>query len=204
MPPGPDLRLREKSPGVSSLALIWIKEGRSAFWLIQCRIDFPGANSMGNFGKDAMPNLYGDADAVRAELGVKLDQLSTICQRLEAIADGLPENVDRADCMELSRTIYPTIINAHHFEEKVVFPLLRRTSPDPAIADTLERLRFEHWEDESFAAELQESLCGFVNGRERDRIETLAWMLRGFFEGLRRHIAFEREHMMPMLSQAHA
>jgi hemerythrin-like domain-containing protein len=159
---------------------------------------------MGKFGKDTMPNLYRDADAVRLELGVTLDRLSAICQRLEAIADGLPENVDRADCMELARTIYPTIINAHHFEEKVVFPLLRRTSPDPAIADTLERLRFEHWEDESFAAELQESLCGFVGGRERDKIDTLAWMLRGFFESLRRHIAFEREHMMPMLVRAHA
>jgi iron-sulfur cluster repair protein YtfE (RIC family) len=204
MAPGRDLRLREKSPDVSKLALIWIKEGRSAFWLIQFRIGLPGANSMGKFGKDAMPNLYRDAEAVRAELGAKLDQLSAICERLERVADGLPENVDRADCLELSRTIYPTMVKSHHFEEKVVFPLLRMTYPDPSIADTLERLRFEHWEDESFAAELQETLCGFVNGRERDRVDTLAWMLRGFFEGLRRHIAFEREHMMPMLSRAHA
>ena len=29
--------------------------------------------------------------------------------------------------------------------------------------------------------------------------EALSYMLRGFFEGLRRHIAFEVEHLMPIL-----
>lgn len=29
--------------------------------------------------------------------------------------------------------------------------------------------------------------------------EAIGFMLRGFFEGLRRHIAFEREHVLPMI-----
>jgi hypothetical protein len=29
-------------------------------------------------------------------------------------------------------------------------------------------------------------------------------MLRGFFEGLRRHIAFEREHIVPILCKQQA
>jgi hemerythrin-like domain-containing protein len=143
-----------------------------------------------------------DPEMIRAEMGARLNELSAICAKLENIADGLPENVDRQDCMKLARTIYPTIVSAHKFEEGIVFPLLRRTSRQPGIDDTIERLRFEHWEDESFAAELQETLCGFVTGRESGRVETLAWMLRGFFEGLRRHIAFEREHVMPMLARS--
>lgn len=141
-------------------------------------------------------------ETVRAELAARLKELSEICERLEHIADGLPENVDRQDCMQLARSIYPTIISAHRFEEGVVFPLLRSASLDPGLAETIERLRFEHWEDESFAAELQETLCGFVTGSDAGRVETLAWMLRGFFEGLRRHIAFEREHVMPMLARS--
>jgi hemerythrin-like domain-containing protein len=143
-----------------------------------------------------------DPEKIRTELGDKLSTLSAICARLEEIADGLPENVDRQDCMELARTIYPTMVSSHKFEEGIVFPLLRVTANVPGLDDTIERLRFEHWEDESFAAELQESLCAFVDGRQQDKTETLAWMLRGFFEGLRRHIAFEREHVMPMLTKA--
>jgi len=144
-----------------------------------------------------------DPEKIRVELGDKLSTLSSICSSLEEIADGLPENVDRQNCMTLARTIYPTIVNSHRFEEGIVFPLLRRTANVPGLDDTIERLRFEHWEDESFAAELQESLCAFVNGRQQqENVETLAWMLRGFFESLRRHIAFEREHVMPMLTKA--
>lgn len=143
-----------------------------------------------------------DPESIREELGTVLNELSQICAKLEKIADDLPENVDRQDCMALARSIYPTIVSAHKFEEGIVFPLLRRTARQPGIDDTIERLRFEHWEDESFAAELQETLCGFVTGRETERVDTLAWMLRGFFEGLRRHIAFEREHVMPMLARA--
>ena len=159
---------------------------------------------MGSVGKQEMANFFRDPVVVRDEFESRLNQLSDLCLRLEAIADGLPENVDRAKCMELARSMYPTIVNSHHFEEKIVFPMLRNTPGEPTIEDTLERLRFEHWEDESFAAELQETLSGFVDGREQDRVETLAWMLRGFFEGLRRHIAFEREHMMPMLTRGAA
>ena len=32
-------------------------------------------------------------------------------------------------------------------------------------------------------------------------IDKLSYMLRGFFEGLRRHIAFEKEHLVPLLMQ---
>ncbi len=142
--------------------------------------------------------------AIHAELAGNLAMLSDICGRLEKIADGLPEKVDPAQCADLARTIHETVLRAHAFEENVVFPYLRSITPDNGLSDTIERLRFEHWEDESFAAELQESLCSFASGRDRSHVEALAWMLRGFFEGMRRHIAFEREHMMPLLARAQA
>ncbi len=149
------------------------------------------------------PNDY-EPLAIHAELAGTLAIVSDICARLENIADGLPVRVDPAQCANLARTIHETVVRAHAFEEKVVFPYLRSITPDKGLADTIERLRFEHWEDESFAAELQESLCNFATGRDRSHVDALAWMLRGFFEGLRRHIAFEREHMMPLLAGSKA
>ncbi len=154
-------------------------------------------------------NTAGGADGydpmtIHAEMAGNLAVLSDICSRLEKIADGLPMKVDPVQCAELARTIHETVVSAHLFEEKIVFPYLRSIASDKGISDTIERLRFEHWEDESFAAELQESLCSFATGRDRSHVEALAWMLRGFFEGLRRHIAFEREHMMPLLAGARA
>lgn len=153
-------------------------------------------------GERKMEEASRNPETVSAELAVRLMELSEICAKLESIADGLPENVNPQDCIKLARSIYPAIVSAHEFEEGVVFPMLRSAPHEPALDDTIERLRFEHWEDESFAAELQDTLCSFVTGREPGTAETLAWMLRGFFEGLRRHIAFEREHVMPMLARS--
>jgi hemerythrin-like domain-containing protein len=70
---------------------------------------------------------------------------------------------------------------------------------DADLKATVERLRYEHWEDESFADEVADALIRFVTDRASSNAETLAYMLRGFFEGLRRHIAFEREHIVPIL-----
>ncbi|HSO47353.1 MAG TPA: hypothetical protein VLQ68_05415, partial [Rhizobiaceae bacterium] len=63
-----------------------------------------------------------DPESIREELGTLLDELSQICAKLEKIADDLPENVDRQQCMALARSMYPTIIRAHKFEEGIVFP----------------------------------------------------------------------------------
>ncbi len=123
-----------------------------------------------------------------------------ICEQLEMLADSLPDNVDNQECLILARAIYPEMKRCHEFEENTLFPEAREADPDNlTLASTLERLRYEHWEDESFAEELTEALTGFVTEPNYRNPEKLAYMLRGFFEGLRRHIAFEREHLIPIL-----
>jgi hypothetical protein len=64
------------------------------------------------------------------------------------------------------------------------------------IETTLTRLRFEHCEDECFAEELTEALHALGAGRAEINIEATGYMLRGFFEAMRRHIAFESEHLL--------
>jgi hemerythrin-like domain-containing protein len=81
-----------------------------------------------------------------------------------------------------------------------VFPLLADRGEDlERIIQIIERLRFEHWEDEAYAIEVQEALGEFVRSPRNANIEGLSWMLRGFFESVRRHVAFERDYVLPLL-----
>lgn len=132
---------------------------------------------------------------MHSNMALQLD----ICAELERIADSLPDSIDRHACLRAATRIGPAMRAVHAFEEGEVFPALLLAVPYPGIEQTVERLRFEHWEDESFAAEVQETLQGYVAGEPGVIVESLAYMLRGFFEGKRRHVAFEREHVMPLL-----
>ncbi|MDD9909128.1 MAG: hemerythrin domain-containing protein [Ahrensia sp.] len=123
-----------------------------------------------------------------------------MCLRLEAVADALPASIDRQECLLLARDIYPTVKAAHEFEESVLFPHLQRNADARALEDGLERLRFEHWEDEAYAEELSDTLSRIGRGGPVRDAEKISWMLRGFFDGVRRHMAFEAEHLLPMLN----
>ena len=85
-------------------------------------------------------------------------------------------------------------------EEEVFFPLLEQYNAyQPTLGKSIERLKFEHWEDESFAEDLSLQLRELVSNPEEVDIGKISYMLRGFFDGIRRHIAFEAEHLLPMI-----
>jgi len=125
-----------------------------------------------------------------------------LCNSLEDIADSLPDDVDPQDCLHTARALYPAVKSAHEFEENVLFPVLDEIKKsDAALESSLERLRYEHWEDESYAQELTDVLMDWAKGDKSRNPETTGYMLRGFFEGIRRHIAFEGEHIIPKVRQ---
>ncbi|WP_394688678.1 hemerythrin domain-containing protein [Hoeflea sp.] len=120
-----------------------------------------------------------------------------LCDRLEEIADSLPDSVNRQKCIYAARALGPMIRGVHRFEEDVVFPMIaKRLADHEDIETTLTRLRFEHCEDECFAEELTEALHALGAGGAEINIEATGYMLRGFFEAMRRHIAFESEHLL--------
>lgn len=126
--------------------------------------------------------------------------LYSLCESLENIANNLPRSVNKQACLALSRSIYPIIYEAHEFEETKLFPyLLKSNEQNKALINSLSRLKFEHYEDETFAQEISEALHEFVTGENTVLAEKLSYMLRGFFEGVRRHLAFENEHLLPLL-----
>ena len=140
------------------------------------------------------------AGPIEQEMKHHFSELYDLCNQLEEIADALPENVDGQKLLTIARRIFPTIKTAHYFEEKRIFPHIRvEAEAESDLFHSLERLQYEHWEDESFAEEVSDGLIRFVSDTDQPSPDTLAYMLRGFFEGLRRHIAFESEHILPLL-----
>ena len=128
-----------------------------------------------------------------------LDTTYCLCMLLEQFADRLSPWRPPEEGRALLREANGVVNLAHRFEEDAVFPHLRRKHPrDWRMSEMLSRLEGEHVEDRAYALELLETLEALRERGDPDA-ETFGYMLRGFFMGLRRHIAFEREHLLPIL-----
>jgi len=126
-----------------------------------------------------------------------------ICAELESIADALPQDIDKARCERLS-TLLPLSLKLHHQdEERALLPILGEI---PQIAETVravqDRLEEEHATDEDFADELAAALAEVAELGWAENPEMLGYMLRGYFESHRRHIAWEEAVLLP-LADAH-
>ena len=125
-----------------------------------------------------------------------------VCVELEAIADSLPAVVNNQAAQKTADALLPLLKQAHAFEENELFPfLLKNQHITQALKDTIERLQTEHLGDEDFAQDIHNAIQDYLIEMDRGKAESLSWMLRGFFEGIRRHIAFEREHILPLAKQ---
>ncbi|MGC4025463.1 MAG: hemerythrin domain-containing protein [Mesorhizobium sp.] len=123
-----------------------------------------------------------------------------LCDQLEAIADSLPHCVSRFDCIRVANRLLPLLRESHRYEEEVVFPVFERQSDVlPKRRSTVLRLKSEHLYDEGAAEEICERLLWIGHGGEIENPEALGFMLRAFFDTMRRHIAFEREFVLPAM-----
>ena len=122
-----------------------------------------------------------------------------MCAALEDIADSLPANVDAFKCLSVANALAPLMREIHHFEESVIFPIFEARRTGDAHALSAQRLRAEHVEDQAYAEELTEALMAIGHGAQVSNPEAVGFMLRGFFESTRRHVAFEREHVLPVI-----
>ncbi|HXV29475.1 MAG TPA: hemerythrin domain-containing protein [Sinorhizobium sp.] len=131
--------------------------------------------------------------------GAHKDQLA-LCDSLEAIADSLPDEVDRKICAYAAKMLGPMLRELHANEERIVFTwVAEHFANDPSVQAVLERLKYEHCEDECFAEELTEMLDRLGTADRTVNPETAGYMLRGFFTNLRRHVSFEQECLRGMI-----
>lgn len=129
------------------------------------------------------------------ELKKTFERQMKLCDDLEAVADSLPLRTDRHFCLHLARQIGPVLRDAHAMEEQLLFPGLLARGENGA--EVVERLRLEHIEDECFGEEVQYELLQLGQGRTVLAPEATGYMLRGFFEGMRRHM----HHELALLSE---
>lgn len=125
-------------------------------------------------------------------------EILRFCDTLEEIADSLPGSIGSPKCQLAAEKIEPLIGSAHEFEESTIFPMAHRELMKlGASPDCIDRLKAEHLEDQSFASELATILRSGVD-QSVIHAEMLGYMLRGFFESVRRHTAFERDYLMTL------
>jgi hemerythrin-like domain-containing protein len=123
-----------------------------------------------------------------------------LCEALEEIADRLPGDVDRFRCLEIASSLVPLLRRCHEYEEEVVYPAFEAAHAGASGACvTVNRLKTEHVEDECAAQDLSEVLLAIGHGEAIDNPEAVGFMLRAFFEAVRRHVAFERDHVLPAI-----
>lgn len=136
---------------------------------------------------------------VLQEMLLMHEQKLALCGTLEGIADSLPDRIERLTCLTVANTLLPLLSRAHHLEEAIIFPAYDALPDAAKTAGSTQRLRIEHVEDECFANELTEILFKVGHEGVVANAEMFGFMLRGFFEGMRRHVAFEREHIAPLV-----
>ncbi|WP_436102256.1 hemerythrin domain-containing protein [Pararhizobium sp. LjRoot238] len=127
------------------------------------------------------------------------EQKLALCGTLEGIADSLPDRIERLTCLTVASALLPLLNRAHHLEETIIFPAYDALPDAAKSAGTTQRLRIEHVEDECFADDLTEILFKVGHEGVVANAEMFGFMLRGFFEGMRRHVAFESEHIAPIV-----
>ena len=124
-----------------------------------------------------------------------------LCDRLEAVADGLPELPDSQSLQEIVAFLRVGI-PAHCAAEEVQFTdmLTRRDDSAERLSDAFLLVRREHAENEAANLELAEMLEDLIGRHVAPTPDALGFMLRQVFVLTRRHLAWEDfliKHVLP-------
>jgi len=142
-----------------------------------------------------------DRDSLCLHMALGHADKAELCDQLELIADSLPYRVDEELCFDVVSRLVPLLCRAHKFEEDLLFPAFVGNVSEPTRMETVRRLRSEHVQDQHAAEEISEELLRIGNSGVVSNPEAVGFMLRAFFESVRRHMAFEREYMFPVTAQ---
>ncbi|WP_082571880.1 hemerythrin domain-containing protein [Ensifer sp. Root142] len=128
----------------------------------------------------------------RTALEQGYQSLLGLCDRLEAIADALPRRIDAAACSEIAEKLPSTLLAVHRLEDQILFPAIMAARSPNDGQRLIERLRDEHRHDGKLAEQVARVLHELLHARCPHSWEAIGYMLRAFFETVRRHIATER------------
>jgi hemerythrin-like domain-containing protein len=108
---------------------------------------------------------------------------------LETVADSLPDKVNQASASLAASLLRDSQQRRSALEEEGLFPLIERRAADGApLRRAILLARRDYRDCAGRAIELAEELDSLAETGQAANAEALGFMLRAFFEGLRRHL----------------
>jgi hemerythrin-like domain-containing protein len=149
-------------------------------------------NAIGNQGTTAPDDLIACIEQEHRDE-------QNLCDMLERIADRLLEPLD-TDLLNVGIATLRICIKRHAMlEEGYLYPALSgHLAPGDFEGDLVEQIRREHACDEILAHDTADQLEQALMIGRAENPEMLGYMLRGFFECRRRHIAWEAGVVLPL------
>jgi hemerythrin-like domain-containing protein len=139
------------------------------------------------------------ADIIRLE--THHNALLELCLQLEDAAEDVTTGAATAfDYQALAKAIPALLSEAHLLEETVLFPDFDHHAGSGFATVVIERLKAEHRCDRLSAEELAGLLQAVSEGQCQLAADTVAYMIRGFLESLRRHILSENLMLEALLA----
>lgn len=122
-----------------------------------------------------------------------------VCDQLEAIADYLPNRIDIRRVLSAMQFLRIKLPVYHRDERNGLFPLLKRRAPrSSGIEKIIARMEICQIDDEDYAQEVVELLEALAGDNLIANPTAAGYLLRGFFQGYRRYLAFQRLTILPL------
>jgi len=129
-------------------------------------------------------------------------RLLRLCAVLERVADGLPESRLHAKTARALSFLNKAFDRHVFLHEKCLFPLIRSLSgAGTSIGPVLTQLEFEHASDHGLVLEIISAFLNGPAGKTGIDVHILGFLLRSFFENYRRHHAWEKSILYPIVRQ---
>lgn len=129
--------------------------------------------------------------------------LLILCLRLEELATDFDAGEIPRGIQTVAKHIEPLVAAAHILEEQKFYPDLELHAGSCFGSLLLDQVKSEHRVDRRAARELSLTLAAVARKRCRLSLETVAHMVRGFQEAVRRHITAEQMLLQQLLSLEH-
>jgi hemerythrin-like domain-containing protein len=150
-----------------------------------------------------LPKLI-DTNTTAGEAVILLDRekarLLRLCRVLETMADGLPAAITKPQAIPVLKNTGTALRRHIALQELLIFPYIRDEQRGPnRVEGALRQLEYEHASDDALMIEIIEAVMMPGLPRSVPQIERFGCLLRHFFEGHRRHCAWETEVLGPLV-----
>lgn len=139
------------------------------------------------------------ASEVRA-LEDKHRDLLILCLKLEELAADFDTGEIPRGLQKVAKHIEPLVAAAHTLEEQKLYPDLKLHAGSCFGSLLLDQVKSEHRVDRRAARELSLTLAAVARKRCKLNLDTVAHMVRGFQDAVRRHITAEQMLLQQLLS----